>query len=54
MPRSVIGLCILAGSVIGGYVPTLWGASSLGVTSLLFSGVGGVAGIFVGRRIAEV
>ena len=51
--RSVIGLCVLVGSFVGGYVPTLWGASSLGVESLLFGAVGGIAGVFVGARIAD-
>ena len=51
--RSVIGLCVLVGSFVGGYVPTLWGASSLGVESLLFGAVGGIAGVFVGARFAD-
>ncbi len=51
--RSVIGLCVLVGSFVGGYVPTLWGASSLGVESLLFGALGGVAGVVVGARIAD-
>jgi uncharacterized membrane protein YeaQ/YmgE (transglycosylase-associated protein family) len=53
MGRSAIGLCLLAGSVVGGFVPTLWGASSLGLASLFFSGIGAVVGVFVGARIAE-
>lgn len=51
--RSVIGLCALVGSFVGGYVPTVWGASSLGVESLLFGAIGGVAGVVVGARIAN-
>jgi hypothetical protein len=51
--RSTIGLCALAGSVAGGYVPTIWGASSLGVLSLLFGAAGAIAGVFLGARIAE-
>ena len=54
MGRGVIGMCVLFGSVVGGYVPVvLWGASSLGVQSLLFGAIGGVAGVFVGVRIGE-
>jgi hypothetical protein len=51
--RSLIGLCALLGSVVGGYLPTLWGASSLGVESLLFGGAGAVAGVLLGARIGE-
>jgi hypothetical protein len=54
MGRGVIGMCVLFGSLVGGYVPVvLWGASSLGVQSLLFGAVGGVAGVFVGVRLSE-
>jgi len=40
MGRSVIGLCIGFGSVVGGYVPALWGASSFSIQSLLFGVIG--------------
>jgi hypothetical protein len=53
MGRSVIGMCAALGTVVGGFIPILWGASSLGLESLLFSGIGGVAGVFAGMRIAE-
>jgi hypothetical protein len=54
MGRGVIGMCVLAGSVVGGYLPVLlWHASSLGAQSLLFGAVGGIAGVFVGARIGE-
>jgi hypothetical protein len=53
MGRGVIGMCVLFGGLIGGYVPVLWGASSLGGQSLLFGAIGSVVGVFVGVRIAE-
>ena len=53
MGRSAIAMCATFGMLVGGFVPTMWGASSLGLQSLLFSGVGGVAGIWAGLRIAE-
>ena len=53
MGRGVIGMCALFGSVVGGYVPTLWGASSLGMQSLLVGALGGVAGVILGARIAD-
>ena len=53
MGRGVIGMCALFGSFVGGYVPTLWGASSLGVESLLFGAIGGVAGVLLGARLSE-
>ena len=53
MGRGVIGLSGLFGSLVGGYLPVLWGASSLGALSLLLGAVGGVVGVFVGARLIE-
>ena len=54
MGRGVIGMCALFGSVVGGYVPVLlWGASSLGVQSMLFGAVGAV-GSLVGSYVPVV
>ena len=53
MGRGVIGMFVLFGGLVGGYVPTIWGASSLGVESMLFGAIGSVVGVFVGVRIAE-
>jgi len=53
MGRSVIGMCAAFGTVVGGYVPTLWGASGLGLQSLLVGALGGLAGLWAGVRISE-
>jgi hypothetical protein len=52
--RSVIWLCVTAGSTVGGVIPMLWGASSLGGMSILFGLFGGIAGVFVGVRLSDV
>jgi hypothetical protein len=52
MGRSVIWLCVFVGSTVGGIVPSLWGASEFGLTSLLMATIGGVAGVFVGARLS--
>jgi len=54
MGKSVIGLCAGLGTVLGGYVPVLWGASSFSLVSLVFSLAGGIAGIWLGVRVSEV
>jgi hypothetical protein len=53
MGRGLIGICVLVGSFVGAYVPVLWGASSFGVTSLVFSAAGGVVGVWAGVRLSE-
>ena len=54
MGRSVIGLSMAFGSVVGGYMPVLWGASSFSLTSFLFGVIGAIAGVWAGVRISEL
>ena len=49
--KKVLWMCMAVGSTIGGYLPTLFGQSSLGLISILGSAVGGVAGVFAAQRI---
>jgi hypothetical protein len=53
MGRSVIGLSMAFGGFAGGYVPVLWGASSLSLQSLLFGAIGAAAGVWAGVRLSE-
>jgi len=53
MGRGVIAMCGTFGLTLGGFVPALWGAGQLSMASILFSAIGGVAGVFAGVRIAE-
>ena len=54
MGCSVISICVIVGTTIGGLVPLLWGDSGLSFTSLLLGGVGGLAGLWVGVRLSDV
>jgi hypothetical protein len=54
MGRSVIGLSAGFGSIVGGYVPGLWGASSFSLASFLFGLVGAAAGVWLGIRVSDV
>jgi hypothetical protein len=49
--RSVIGIGATVGTILGGYLPELWGASSFSLTSLFFGAVGGVTGVLLGARL---
>jgi hypothetical protein len=50
--RSVIGLCTILGTIVGSSAPSLWGASSFSLASVLFAAVGGVAGLWLGVRLS--
>ena len=52
MERRAIWLCAAVGGAIGSFVPALWGASDMSLTSIVFGLIGGVAGVMVGARVA--
>jgi hypothetical protein len=54
MGRSVIGLFGGFGTIAGGYVPELWGASGFSAISLVFGVLGGIAGIWLAVRYVGV
>ena len=52
MGRSVITLCAVFGTIVGGFVPVVWGNNGFGVQGVLFAAVGGVAGLWLGVRLS--
>lgn len=53
MDKKIILLFAGLGGGIGGYVPTLFGASSFGGWSILGSLVGGLVGIYLGVQFQD-
>ena len=53
MDKRVIWLCVGFGTIAGGFVPEAWGGSAFGGMSLLFSVLGGVAGLWVAVRLTS-
>ncbi len=51
--RSVIWIAMLVGSTIGGFIPALWGANFLSISSVFCSALGGLAGIWIGFKIMQ-
>jgi hypothetical protein len=49
--RAVIWVAIFIGSTIGGAVPGLWGAGMFSYTSLLLSGIGALAGLWIAVKM---
>ena len=52
MDRRIVWLFVGAGAVVGGFVPVVWGGSALGVASLVFGTLGGVAGLWLAAKVA--
>jgi hypothetical protein len=47
MDKKIIMLGMVFGSLIGGYLPSLFGASTFSVASILGGGLGGLMGIWL-------
>lgn len=50
--KSFIWLGMIVGSSIGGFLPTLFGGSALGMTSVFTTALGGLLGIWAGYKIS--
>jgi hypothetical protein len=53
MMKTLVMAGMIGGSIVGGYLPLLWGGSVLSVTSIILSAVGGFAGIWFGYKIGS-
>lgn len=53
MTKKLIWGGLFIGSMIGGYVPTLWGGDMLSGSGIVFSFLGGIAGIWAGYKIGR-
>jgi hypothetical protein len=51
MERSMVWLFVGVGMIAGGLVPVLWGGSALGLASLAFGSLGGVAGLWLAIKL---
>ena len=51
--KRLIMFGMIVGSVLGGWLPSLWGAGGFNMTSIVTSTVGGLAGIWAGWKLAN-
>jgi hypothetical protein len=49
--KSLIWIGMIIGTTVGSFVPALWGEGGFTMSSIFFSTVGGVVGIWVGYRL---
>lgn len=42
------------GTFAGAYVPLLWGGDSFSFSSVIFSGIGGIGGIWLGYKLGKM
>jgi hypothetical protein len=54
MDRSkLIWLGVFVGGAVGGYVPALWGGGVFSMSSIVLSGIGSIAGIWLAFKISD-
>ncbi len=51
--KRVITLLMFLGGTLGGYIPLLWGAGYLSFSSIIFSGIGAIIGIYIGFKLTH-
>ena len=51
--RFLVFVGMTIGSIIGGYIPSLWGAGLFSYSSILFSGIGGILGVWIGFKLSD-
>lgn len=49
--KSIIYIFIFVGSTVGSFIPNLWGAGFLSFSSIIFSAIGGLLGIWLGYKL---
>lgn len=51
--RAWVFLLTIIGSIIGGYIPVILGASAFSIWGVLISGIGAVVGLFIGLKLGN-
>ncbi|MDO8503875.1 MAG: hypothetical protein Q7S60_04280 [bacterium] len=51
--KIIVYFFMFAGSLAGAYIPTIWGAGFLSISSLVFSTIGAIVGVFVGLKFTK-
>ena len=51
--KTLVWVGATIGSFIGSFVPSLWGADMLSMSSLIFGSLGAVIGIYLGYKISK-
>ncbi|HWU24386.1 MAG TPA: hypothetical protein VN086_01365 [Candidatus Paceibacterota bacterium] len=51
--KQMIWIGMLVGSTIGGFIPALWGDSFLSFSSIIFSALGAMAGIYIVYKLTH-
>ena len=51
--KSIIMIGMIVGSIIGGYLPTLFGVSMISFTSIITAAIGGFIGVAITYKLVS-
>lgn len=51
--KKIIWLLMSVGGFLGGYIPLLWGAAYFSFSSIIFSALGAILGIWVAFKLTR-
>ena len=51
--KSLIMIGMVAGSMLGGWIPSLWGDGGLSMASVVTGAIGGFLGIWAGYKVSR-
>jgi uncharacterized membrane protein YeaQ/YmgE (transglycosylase-associated protein family) len=51
--KTIVYLFVFIGSIVGAYIPSLWGAGYLSISSLVFSSIGAIIGIIISLKLTS-
>jgi len=51
--KPLVWLGAGVGSIVGSFIPMLWGASELSFYSLILGAVGAIVGIYIGFKLSQ-
>ncbi len=52
--KHLIWIGMTIGSLVGGYIPTLWDPSLFSISGIIGSTIGGIAGIWAGFKLSQL
>jgi len=44
---------VFVGSLVGSFIPALWGGDTFSFSSVIFSGIGAIGGLWLGYKISR-
>jgi len=51
--KAFVWVGMTIGSIIGGLIPTLWGADVFSLSPMIFGALGAIAGIYIGFKLSR-